>query len=278
VSYIDFTRELMGLFVELLPCYIGTAHERAGTKIIAKSDGTPVIDLDNYTLSRLRELIVKQFPGDFIVGEEDRKNDEEIRRILERQNEYQWTIDGLDGTWHFIRGTNSYGAMVARRLGNEILYSAIFRPVDMALRGNGFFYAERGQGAWEWCSKCAIYHKLRAAQHGELERITVMLEGGSRDFFKYPPISKLGEKIITRPSLSSCIAATTVARGDATAVITRNHKPWDAWPIISFVEESEGESIVTDHAGNPYSLENCSNIVAAGNKEDHALIIEILNG
>ncbi|MEK7195068.1 MAG: inositol monophosphatase family protein [Patescibacteria group bacterium] len=205
MDYASFTERLRLLFSELLPLYIGRAHEKSGTKITLKGDNTPQIDLDNHTLDRLRSLVSSDFPDDFTISEEDKRDPDEISAILKRPDQEQWTIDGLDGTWHLIRGTNSYGAMISRRLGDRILYASIFRPVDMALRGNGFFYAEHGKGAWEWCSDCSLYHPLHAAPYGTLERITVLLEGSSKRFFK-PPVSYLGGKVTTRPSLSSCVA------------------------------------------------------------------------
>lgn len=246
----------------------------AGTKIVSKADGTPVTDLDNYSLARLRELIAARFPDDFTIGEEDKRNETQIQEILNRQDQYQWTIDGLDGTGNYRMRLNSYGASVSRRRGNEILFAAIFRPVDEALRGDGFFYAEHGKGAWQFCNDCHIYHKLRTAAPGELERITVMPEGSSK---KFPdtPLPDLQRVITARPSFSSCIAATTVAMGLASALITVENEPWDNWPSVLMIKEASG--IVTDWQGNPITPENCGSIVAAGNETDHAQIVELLN-
>ena len=272
MDYRVLVADLQGLFSELLPAYIGTAHKTVGTKIESKKDGTPVTDLDNHSLSLLRELITKYHPKDFTIGEEDKRGNEQIQEILECQGQRQWTIDGLDGTWHFAKGTNSYGAMVANRLGGAILFAAIFRPIDQRLRGNGFFYAERGKGAWQFCSKCSTYHKLQTAK--QEDRFLVMLEGSSKKFFK-PPISNLGQAVTTRPSLSASIAATTVASGRASAVVTVENKPWDNWPIMLFVEEAGG--IVTDWQGNPVKPENCGSIIAAATKDDHAQVVKLLN-
>lgn len=274
MRYQAFTEKVRNTFMGLSPDYIGTAHGRAGTKVEQKIDGTPIVDLDNYTLAALRELITTEFPDDYTIGEEDQKSDAEMKRILARDGQYQWTIDGLDGTWHFKRGTNSYGGMIARRLGKNILYTAIFRPIDFELRGNGFFFAERGEGAWEWCDDHSDYHSLRTAADGELERRTILLEGSSKMFFRKPMVN-IGANETTRPSLSSCIAATTVARGDASAVVTIGHKPWDGWPIVCMVQAAGG--IVTDHQGNPLSAENCSEVIAAANPTDHKRILDLLN-
>ena len=268
-----FTAELRNLFTDLARYYIGSTHIERGTKI-KPADNTPVTDLDNFALVQLRRIISSRFPSDYTLGEEDGLNPDDIKQVLERQDELQWTVDGLDGTWHYAAGTNSYGATIARRFGNKILYAVIFRPVDAQLRHNGFFWAERGKGAWEWCGDCINYHQLRTAHAGKLGRMVVMLEGSSKNFFR-PPVSYVGEAETTRPSLSSCIAATTVARGDASALVTVDNKPWDNWPSILLIEEAGG--IVTDYQGNPWSPENCGNIVAAANKADHERILRLLN-
>ncbi len=101
-----------------------------------------------------------------------------------------------------------------------------------------------------------------------------MLEGSSKRFFK-PPLIKLGLEETTRSSFSSCVAATTVARGDTSALVTIENKPWDNWPSIGIIEEANG--IVTDFKGNPRNLENCGNMVAVANKRDLDRIVELLN-
>ncbi|MBI2053500.1 MAG: inositol monophosphatase family protein [Candidatus Sungbacteria bacterium] len=243
-----------------------------GTKI--KNDGTPVTDLDNSTLTALRNQIHTYFPNDYTIGEEDQKSDGQIKEILERQNEYQWTIDGLDGTGNYRMGANSYGSMISRRRGNAILFSAIFLPIDEALRQNGFHYAEHGEGAWQWCGECQVFHKLSSAKEGSLERVVVMLEGSSKKFFK-PPVSRLGTVVTTRPGLSSCAAAMAVARGRASAFVTVENKPWDNWPTWLLIQEAGG--VVTDWRGNTCVPENCGNMVASGNRKDHDQILKLLS-
>ncbi len=281
MEFENFTHDLRHLCMELLPYYIGSAHEKMDTK--AKEDGTPVTDLDNYTLKRFRDLITSRFPGHFTIGEEDKRSAEETARIISREDQYQWSIDGLDGTWHYEAGTNSYGAALALRYGPTLLYAMYFRPIDMMLRGNGLFWAERGNGAWEWCGckKCGgRYHRLHTVPYNS-RRLTILLEGSSKRFWT-TSVRNIGANITTRPSLSSCIATTTIARGEsleARVLVTSGHKPWDGWPIALFIEEASRETggKVTDHQGNPYSASDCSNLVAAGNEVDHTRIIELLN-
>lgn len=274
----EFTEGLRLICIDLMPRFIGAAHQKMDTKV--KLDGTPVTSLDNYALERFRSFIAARFPDHCTIGEEDKRNAEEISRILGRDGQYQWSIDGLDGTWHYEAGTNSYGAAIALRCGRKLLYAMIFRPVDMTLRGNGFFCAERDGGAWEWCGckECGgKYHRLHTVPHNS-RRLTVLLEGSSKKFWT-TAVRNIGAEITTRPSLSSCIAATTIARGEsleARALVTSGHKPWDAWPIVLMIEEAGG--MVTNHQGNLlYSVNDCSDIIAAANPTDHSRIAELLN-
>ncbi len=268
---IIFAEELRNLFVNLIPSYMGKPHDKRDDEI--KNDGTPVGNLDLYIMEKLQELISKHFPGEITIGEEDKKSLEEMLRLM-NQRKCQWTIDGLDGTGNRSMNTNSYGAMVSRRQGNIILFAAIFRPVDEVLRGNGFSYAKHGEGAWQWCYECNEYHQMFTAKHGELKRLTVMLEGSSKKLFQ-PPISTVGLEITTRLSFSNCVAATTVAMGKASALVTVENKPWDNWPAACLIKEAGG--VVTDWRGNSFAPENCENMIAAANREDHVVILEIIN-
>jgi fructose-1,6-bisphosphatase/inositol monophosphatase family enzyme len=273
--------------MELMPLYIPRAHSNVGTKVRTKpreeGDEEPVIDLDNHSLEILRRLVLKHFAGDLTIGEEDKKSSMDMAALLAEQTRGIWTIDGLDGTWSFSRRTRSYGAMLSRRIGGRIHFAAAFRPIEMRCDGTGFFVAEHEKGAWEWCSDCKTNHKLRTAAPGRfdsesnpraLERFTALLEGSSKNFGRTPVVF-LVEKETTRASLSSCVAATTVARGDASALVAKGNKPWDNWPAALLIQEAGG--VVTDFQGNPIATENCGDMIAAANEEALLKILEILN-
>ena len=269
----EFSTALRQVFLQLMPAYIGTIGQRY---LRLKSDGTPVGELDILTMNKLKECIAAHFPHDLIVGEEDETDSETMQRILADHERIHWTVDGLDGTGNRGMGTFSFGAMVARRRGDEILYAAVFLPAKQKLHGNGFISAIRGEGVHRWCLAHQKYERLRTARHGELERITVMLEGSSKKLFK-PPISDLGLVITTRPGFSTSVATTAVAEGKASAFVnTTDHKPWDAWPAMLVIEEAGG--IVTDHQGKPVPPARCGNIIAAANPEDHRTILKALKG
>lgn len=71
------------------------------------------------------------------------------------------------------------------------------------------------------------------------------------------------------------MSAITVAQGKANGLVTVDNAAWDNWPMIIFITEAGG--IVSDWEGNPVTPSQCGNIVAAGNKKDHAHILEVMN-
>ena len=272
MDYSAFTKKLHDCFNSFLPEYIGTTHHRASTKI--KADNTPAGDLDNDTLESIRALVLDHFPGDYTIGEEDKKDGKEMQEILGRSDQYQWSIDGLDGTGNLRLKTSSFGTMIARRKGNDILYAAIFRPTDEMVRGDGFFYAEHGKGVWQWCSEHWMYEQLNQPESPS-GRLVVMLEGSSKKFFR-PPISEMGQKVTVRPGFSSSVAITTVVLqdndGEKSALVMAENKPWDMWPALLFIREFGG--IVTDWQGNPAMPDNCGSIIATVNQTDHDYLLQ----
>lgn len=270
----EFSLDLRETLLKLMPDYLGTAEGRMGDKIESKpADGTPVGDLDRLAMERLRECISMHFPHDLTVGEEDKLDPEGIARILVDRKNRWWTVDGLDGTGNRQMET-TFGGMVSLRQGDAILYSAIFRPMDQQVFGNGFFTAERGCGAWRWHGE-EPKNRLRTAKHDPEKRLVMMMEGSSKKFFNNPRTVRLGQTVTTRSSVSSCFATTIVASGQANGLLVHDNPPWDAWPGLLFVTEAGG--IVTDWKGNPVTPANCGSIVAAANATDHEYFVKLLN-
>ncbi|MDO8582385.1 MAG: inositol monophosphatase family protein, partial [bacterium] len=212
------------------------------------------------------------FPHDLTLGEEDETDMGTMQRILADREGIYWTIDGLDGTQNWELGT-TFGGMVARRKGNEILYAAVFQPMDEHVYGAGFFEAEKGCGAWRWYDE-ETHIQILAAQENALKRRFVMIEGSSSKSFKNARVVKLGQRVSTRTNVSSCFSTTIVASGLASGMLVIENPPWDTWPALLFIPEAGG--IVTDWDGKPVTPANCGRIIAAGNEIDHDIFLELL--
>lgn len=259
-------------FGRMLPLYLRKPGDKRKDKI-KPEDGTPVGKLDVYAQDRLIRVVKRFFPNDVFLAEEDMKSPKEIKKILADQTTYQWSIDGLDGTGNRGMRLLSFGAMLALRKGNKIVLAILFRPADEKLTKDGFFFATE-KGAFNWRGDLGKYKRIRTAKPGQLERTTVLLEGSSKKFGK-PPLSNLVVNITTRASLSSVIAATTVARGEASAYVCEGNKVWDIWPAWRVIESAGG--CIANFDGERPTVNNCEDVVIAANPTDLAEALASLN-
>ncbi|WP_284735888.1 inositol monophosphatase family protein, partial [Caballeronia sp. INML3] len=75
------------------------------------------------------------YPDHFILAEESGKDD--------RDSEFQWIIDPLDGTTNFIHGFQYYCVSIALVHKGIVTQSVIYDPTR-----NDLFTASRGRGAY----------------------------------------------------------------------------------------------------------------------------------
>lgn len=101
----------------------------------AKFDASPVTEADLGVERCLREELGKAFPDHGLWGEEyDRAN---------RDSDYQWIMDPIDGTIAFSRGIPLWGTILGLYYKDEPLVGII----DHAALDR-MYWAVKGQGAW----------------------------------------------------------------------------------------------------------------------------------
>ncbi len=104
-------------------------------EVETKPGQTPVTAADREAEQLIRRIISKDFPDHGIFGEEFGRSD--------RDSEYLWLIDPLDGTKSFVRGYGMFSTQIALMHRDEIVVGVSNAPVmgEMAR-------ATRGGGAW----------------------------------------------------------------------------------------------------------------------------------
>ena len=86
-----------------------------------------------------RAVILRAFPGEPVVGEEDEDAYQEASRLVDSGC---WLVDPLDGTSEYVHGSPVFSAIVSFVAGREPLAAAVYFPVLDEL-----FSAGAGQGA-----------------------------------------------------------------------------------------------------------------------------------
>ena len=81
------------------------------------------------------KILSKKFPKYNIFSEEDGKTD--------KNSEYTFVIDPLDGTNNFVLGVPYFSTSIALMKGDEVIFGVIYNPVI-----NNMYYAEKGKGSY----------------------------------------------------------------------------------------------------------------------------------
>jgi histidinol-phosphatase len=104
-------------------------------EVETKSDRTPVTIADREAEQVIRKIIRKAWPEHGIFGEEYGRSD--------RDSDYLWLIDPVDGTKSFVRGYGMFSTQIALMHKGEIIVGVSNAPAmgEMAC-------AVKGEGAW----------------------------------------------------------------------------------------------------------------------------------
>ena len=97
-----------------------------------------VTQIDRDVEQMFRALIAERFPDHVVLGEEF-----ESRGDRQREAEYTWVFDPVDGTTNYAHGLPIFCCACSLERYGEPIVSAIYDPTRREL-----FTAERGAGAW----------------------------------------------------------------------------------------------------------------------------------
>ena len=218
----------------------------------------PVTNLDKAFEKFIRNIIVKQFSEDAILGEE----------FLEKNsdNSYKWFIDPIDGTRAFMIGAPTWSNLIGLTFKDQpVLGLANFPALNK-------FYINDQKKSYLFNKKKTI---LKTSKESSLKKCKVI--GHLHEWIFLKKYNKKIKKIIssvtyfgaaTFDALNFCL----LAEGKVEAVIETNLKPFDIVPLIPIVEKAGG--VVT--TWNNRSAIQGGNILASSNKKIHNKILKIL--
>ena len=103
-------------------------------KITIKNQNDYATEIDKRAEDEIINILLTAYPDHGVLGEES--------GYLNKDAEYLWIIDPLDGTTNFMHGFPHYAVSIALKRGNTIEQAVIYDPVRQDL-----FTATRGKGA-----------------------------------------------------------------------------------------------------------------------------------
>jgi histidinol-phosphatase len=259
---------------------IALRHFAAGdTAWRAKSDGSPVSAADEQIELALRARILRERPGDAVLGEEFGTSGAGRRR---------WIIDAIDGTASFLAGEPEWSTLIALEEHGCVTLGLVTAP---ALHRR--WWAGRGTGAWTRSSTDTTpgaeplvisgARSLTEATIGiwppparlspentALAARTAAAARTTRPALNWADPDPAGEAI-RKPSTGTgtCHGALLVATGQLDAFLLLGAGPWDIAPLVPIVEEAGG---CYDDLTTTPSTETVSALFT-----NHALRQQILN-
>src|SRR5213596_3106120 len=79
------------------------------------------LEIDVQTQELITDLLLKEFPGHALYGEEGVAGDQ--------STEHQWVVDPLDGTVNYFYGIPHFCVSIALRVRSEIMVGVIYDPI-----------------------------------------------------------------------------------------------------------------------------------------------------
>ncbi len=197
-------------------------------EVIKKSDGTFVTTKDLEIEDTLVRLITENYPTDNFLTEE--RHTDGV--LLDRT----WVIDPIDGTNHFMKGSDFYGMQLAFYDRGETQFSVIYIP-----KTDRLYYAFKNGGAY------LNNNKIIFGEPASLEKTIVEFSGAlyrcleeKEHYIKKMLNPKTGKPYVLdfRYLNSSCIAFSELVSGKTDALIVSTVKLWDIMPGMFLCKEA----------------------------------------
>ena len=221
-----------------------------------KEDETPVTIADKKSEEVIRKLIKDKYPNHGIIGEEY----EEINR----NSEFTWVIDPIDGTRSFIAGHKDFGTLISLLWNNKPVLGIINCPA----------HYERWIGIY---NKPTVLNNniVSTSKNNKISKSYAFTSGL---YFEDKNFKDSCDRIFEKTKYyrfgGDCYMYGMLATGLIDIVIEDTLKAWDYMALIPIIEGAGG--IVTDKNNNSINLNSDGSFVATANSELHKKVMELL--
>jgi len=221
-------------------------------KITVKPNRSLVATADLEANKAIIKTINKYFPNHSILSEES--------GFENKNSDYKWVIDPIDGTHNFLRGIPIFGTSIALEYKNESILGVISFPVLCITA-----IAEKGKGSFMNGKRIKVSNKKT------LDHSFVLFEFSYADRIKKVSfLKKLVNKTIDVRNFGSAIYnLLLIARGKCDGYVVLTTNEWDIAAGFLIVEEAGGK--VTDLKGRKWKP-NQHQFVISNNKVHKELL------
>lgn len=199
-------------------------------EVFAKRPGDLVTIADREAELAMTPVLQRAFPDALILGEEASETNPQLLSAF-MDAEHSFTIDPIDGTGNFVRGSDDHAVMVAELRDGEVVRAWIWQPQHQTS-----LVAERGGGTWrngmrlpQLTTTTDPSRWRGASSHPRLRGRTV------------PPLAQ-----IQQPWGCAGIDYANLVAGMVDYVVFNKAKPWDHAPGALLLTEVGGSCVRLD--------------------------------
>lgn len=195
-----------------------------------------VTDIDRECERTITEILLKSYRDHAVLGEEGGLQGN-------KESEFVWVIDPIDGTTNFVKGIPHCAVSIGLQQKGRTILGVVFDPI-----ANEMFTASRGDGA------ALNGRRIRVGEHQSLDGAVVCIAFPTRMRERMPAYLELFTRLINnvadiRRSGCASLDLCYVACGRFDAYLEQGLKPWDFTAGELILREAGG--IVTDFTGGP---------------------------
>lgn len=236
----------------------GTIVKKYYGQVIAsrKPDSSLITKADLESESMIRNLLQKSFPNYSFLGEETGQS--------EKESDYLWVVDPLDGTTNYSFLNPFFDISVALVYKSKPIMGVVFSPPQ-----NELFYAVKGEGAY------LNDARIRVSERKFADSIIAFCHGRDQQSIKrminaFSRIKPVNNKIrqLGAAALELCYVA--CGRIDAFFMVGLN--PWDVAAGATILKEASGK--ISDFSGKEFTL--ASKDILGSNISIHQKLLDIL--
>jgi len=234
-------------------------YQEKGFSVDTKSGPTDLVtQADKETEVAIKEYLLSRYPDHAFLGEEGGQ---------EREAEYRWIVDPIDGTVNFAHGFPFFAVSIALEVRGELELGVVLDSTRDEL-----FWARRGQGAF------LNGRPIRVSNTDKL--VGSLLATGfpydvNKDRENLIYFERVLEKGLTvrRPG-AAALDLCYVAAGRLDGFWEVKLKPWDVAGALAVLNEAGAR--VTGMEGEPYELGN--RYIVATNGLIHEQLLATIHG
>lgn len=211
----------------------GVAKEEDSNQVLTKTD----LEIGKLLVGRIREV----YPNHNIIDEE--------AGVIDKNSEYTWVVDPIDGTSNFVEGVPTFGIIIGLLHKERPIVGGVSLPFFSEI-----IVAEKGKGAY--CNG----RRLRVTKTTKLlsTLIAYAIDGHQENpEITYNECKVLAEIVLGIRNLrvaGSVFDGIMVAKGKYGGYLNRTSKIWDNVGQQIIIEEAGG--ICTDFFGKPMDYSN----------------------